>query len=75
MEREAKTSTIDELTNTPSDAETTSEIPDSDVEKFPALFGVPQMLKSAPEQARSQLIEAVGYFFLGEYHIYSSQQH
>jgi len=53
-----------EFSNTPSQAETTSEIPDSDAEKFPALFGVPQMLKSAPEEARTQLIEAVGYFFL-----------
>jgi len=53
-----------EFSNTPSQAETTSEIPDSDAEKFPALFGVPQMLKSAPEEARTQLIDAVGYFFL-----------
>jgi len=53
-----------EFSNTPSQAETSSEIPDSDVEKFPALFGVPQMLKSAPEEARTQLVEAVGYFFL-----------
>jgi len=55
---------IEEFSNTPSEAETTSEIPDSDAEKFPALFGVPQMLKSAPEEARLQLVEAVGYFFL-----------
>ena len=55
-----------EFSNTPSQAETSSEIPDSDVEKFAALFGVPQMLKSAPEEARTQLVEAVGYFFLGQ---------
>ena len=54
-----------DFNTTPSEAETTSEIPDSDVQKFPALFGVPQMLKSAPEEARLQLVEAVGYFFLG----------
>ena len=58
---------IEEFSNTPSEAETTSEIPDSDAEKFPALFGVPQMLKSAPEEARLQLVEAVGYFFLGQW--------
>jgi len=56
----------EEFSNTPSQAETTSEIPDSDAEKFPALFGVPQIMKSAPEEARTQLIDAVGYFFLGQ---------
>ena len=56
---------VKDFNTTPSEAETTSEIPDSDVQKFPALFGVPQMLKSAPEEARLQLVEAVGYFFLG----------
>jgi hypothetical protein len=60
---------IEEFSNTPSQAETTSEIPDSDAEKFPALFGVPQMVKSAPEEARLQLVEAVGYFFLGQMEI------
>ena len=56
----------EEFSKTPSAAETTSEIPESDAEKFPALFGVPQMLKSDPEEARLQLVEAVGFFFLGE---------
>ena len=59
--------------------ESISEISDSDVAKFPALFGVRQIIKSHPEEARSQLTEArlsslstschllsqaVGYLFL-----------
>ena len=38
--------------------ESLSEISASDVAKFPALFGVRQIVKSDPEEARSQLIEA-----------------
>jgi len=44
--------------------ESLSEISDSDVAKFPALFGVRTIIKTDPEEARSQLIEAVGYLFL-----------
>ena len=60
--------------------ESLSEISESDVAKFPALFGVRQIIKSDPQEARQQLIEvrigseyllvivyifkAVGYFFL-----------
>jgi len=44
--------------------ESWSELSDSDVAKFPALFGVRQIIKSDPVEARSQLLEAVGYFFL-----------
>lgn len=38
--------------------ESLSEISDSDVAKFPALFGVRTIIKTDPEEARSQLIEA-----------------
>ena len=38
--------------------ESVSEISDSDVAKFPALFGVRTIIKTDPEEARSQLIEA-----------------
>ena len=60
--------------------ESLSEISESDVAKFPALFGVRQIIKSDPQEARQQLVEvrigskyllvivyifkAVGYFFL-----------
>ena len=38
--------------------ESLSEISDSDVAKFPALFGVRTIIKTDPEEARCQLIEA-----------------
>ena len=37
--------------------ESLSEISESDVAKFPALFGVRQIVKSDPVGARSQLLE------------------
>ena len=37
--------------------ESWSELSDSDVAKFPALFGVRQIIKSDPVEARSQLLE------------------
>ena len=37
--------------------ESLSEISESDVAKFPALFGVRQIIKSDPLEARSQLLE------------------
>ena len=37
--------------------ESLSEISESDVAKFPALFGVRQIIKSDPLEARQQLVE------------------
>ena len=37
--------------------ESLSEISESDVAKFPALFGLRQMIKSDPQEARTQLSE------------------
>ena len=37
--------------------ESLSEISESDVAKFPALFGVRQIIKSDPQEARQQLVE------------------
>ena len=44
--------------------ESLSEISDSDVAKFPALFGVRQIVKSDPVEARSQLLEVILMFNL-----------
>ena len=37
--------------------ESLSEISESDVAKFPALFGVRQIIKSDPQEARQQLAQ------------------
>ena len=46
-----------ELEKSLSVQESISEISDSDVAKFPALFGVRQIIKSDPQEARNQLCE------------------
>ena len=43
------------------------EISDEDGLKFPALFGVRQIIKSDPEEARSQLIEVRESFIITSY--------
>jgi len=53
-----------ELEKSLSVQESISELSESDVAKFPALFGVRQIIKSDPQEARHQFCEAVGYFFL-----------